>query len=124
MWCYMNNMETSEHKCETEFHSVSNMNCEQEGKILDMDEKIDLNPTSNSLMLSMVTHWFNGAPIHTFIYTNDTVKAICAKASLPDPINVSFLNEYECVLEFATDFDPHKIAMTLQQITQWFGIMW
>ena len=25
------------------------------------------------------------------------------------------------MLEFASDFDPHKIAMTLQQITQWFG---
>ena len=38
-----------------------------------------------------------------------------------DPINVSFLNEYNCLLEFATDFDLHKITMTLQQITQWFG---
>ena len=108
----------SECKCESKFHPVSNTNCKQGGEILDMDKQIDLNPTSSSLMLSKVTQQFNGAPIPTFIYTIDTVKAICAKASLPDPVNFSFLNEFECVLEFATDFDPHKIAMTLQQITQ------
>ena len=86
-----------------------------------MDKQIDLNPTSSSLMWSKVTQQFTGAPTPNFLYTNDTVKAICAKASLPDQINDSFLNEYDCVLEFATDFDPYKIAMTLQQITQWFG---
>ena len=72
-------------------------------------------------MLSKVTQWFNGAPKPAFICTSDTVKTICANASLPDPINDSFLNEYDCVLEFATEFDLHKIAMTLQKITQWFG---
>ena len=72
-------------------------------------------------MLSNITQQFNAALIPTFIYTNDTVRAICAKTSLPDPINLSFLNEYNCVLEFATDFDPQKIAIALQQITQWFG---
>ena len=40
---------------------------------------------------------------------------------LSGPVNVSFLNEYDCVLEFAPDFDPQKIAMTLQHITKWFG---
>ena len=25
------------------------------------------------------------------------------------------------MLEYATDFDPQKITMTLQQITSWFG---
>ena len=25
------------------------------------------------------------------------------------------------MLEFVADFDPHKLAITLQQITQWFG---
>ena len=43
------------------------------------------------------------------------------KASLPEPTNASFLDEYDCVLEFMTDFKLHKIAMKLQQITQWFG---
>ena len=91
------------------------------GEILDMNEQIHLNPTSCSLMLSKVMQQFNGAAVPALIYTDDTVKAICAKASLPDPINVRFLNEYNCVWEFASDFDPHKIAITLQQITQWFG---
>ena len=49
---------------------------------MDVDEQIDLNPTSSSLMLSKVTQQFNGAPIATFIYTNGTVKAICAKPLL------------------------------------------
>ena len=48
-------METSECKCETKFHSVTNMNCEQEGENLYLDEQIDLKPISNSLMLSKVT---------------------------------------------------------------------
>ena len=91
------------------------------GEVLDMDEQVDLNPTSSSLMVSKVTQQIQWSSIPTFIYTNDTVKAICAKASLPEPINVSFLNEYNCVLEFPTDFELHKIAMNLQQIMQWFG---
>ena len=56
-----------------------------------------------------------------FIYNSDTVRAICAKASLPEPINISFLNEYDCMLEFSTEFELHKIAMNLQQIMQWIG---
>ena len=91
-------MESIQHECQTEFHSISNMNHEQGGEVLDMDEQVDLNPTSSSLMVSRVTQRFNGAPISTFLYTIDTVKAICTKASLPEPINVSFLNEYDCVL--------------------------
>ena len=43
------------------------------------------------------------------------------KVSLPEPNNVSFLNGYDCVLEFLTGFALHKIAMNLQQIMQWFG---
>ena len=46
---------------------------------------------------------------------------MCVKASLSEPINVSFLNDYDCMLEFSTDFELHKIAMNLQQIKQWFG---
>ena len=94
------------------------MNCKQEHEVLDMDEQVDLNPTSNSLMVSKVTQQFNGAPIPTFIYSNDTVRAICAKTSLPEPINVSFLNEFYCVLKFLTEFELHKITMNLQKITQ------
>ena len=97
------------------------MNCKQGAEVLDMDEQVDLNPTSTSLMVSKVTQRFNGAQIPTFLYTNDTVKVICVKASLSEPINVSFLNEYDCVLKFSTDFDLHRIAMTLQQIIEMFG---
>ena len=92
----MNTMESIE--CKTNFHSVSDMNCKKEGEVSDMDEQVDLNPTSNSLMVSKVTQQFNGALIPTFIYTNDTARAICTNASLPEPLNVSFLKEYDCVL--------------------------
>ena len=114
-------MELIDWKCETKFHSICNMNCQQEGEVLDMDEQVSLNPTSNSLMISKVTQRFNGAPIHAFIYTNDTVRAICVKASLPEQLYVSFLNEFDCVLEFSTKFELHKITLNLQQIMQWFG---
>ena len=87
------------------------MNHEQEGKVLDMDEQVGLNPTSYSLMVSKVIQQFNGALISTFVYTNDTVRVICAKVSLPQLLNVSFLNEYNCVLEFSTEFQLYKIAM-------------
>ena len=97
------------------------MNCKQGGKVLDMDEQVDLNPTSSSWIVSKVTQIFNGALIPTFLYTNDTVRAICAKAFLPELVNFSYLNEYDCVLQFSTDFDLHKIVMNLQQIMQWFG---
>ena len=114
-------MELIESKCETKFQSLSDMNCKQEGEVSDMDEQVDLNPTSDSLTVGKVTQQFNGALIPTFIYTNDTVKGMYAKASHSEPINVSFLNEYCCVLEFLTEFELHKIAVNLQQITQWFG---
>ena len=39
----------------------------------------------------------------------------------PEPIHVSFLNEYDCVLQFSTEFELHKIAVEPQQILQWFG---
>ena len=54
-------------------------------------------------MVSKVTQQFNGALMPTFICTNDTVGAIYVKASLPKPINISFQNEYDSVLEFLTD---------------------
>ena len=114
-------MELIECEGEAEFHSVTNMNCKQEDEVLDIDEQVDSNPSSNSLMASKLKQWYNGAPIPTFIHTNDTVRAICAKVFLPEPIHVSFLNEYDCVLEFWTEFELHKIAVDLQQIMQWFG---
>ena len=89
-------------------------------EVLDIDEQNDPNSSSNSLMASKVTQ-FNGAPICTFIYTNDTVSAIGEKVFLPEPIHVSSLNEYDCMLVFPTKFELCKIAAHLQQITQWFG---
>ena len=56
------------------------MNCEQEGEVLDLDEQIDPYSNSNTLMVSKVTQQLNEAPRPTFIYTNDIVRAICAKA--------------------------------------------
>ena len=117
----MNTMEPIEHKGETKFYYVTDMNSEQEGEVLDLDEQVNLNPCSNSLMVSKVTQRFNGAPIPAFIYTNDTVRAICAKSFLPEPIHVSFLNKYDCMLEFPTGFKLHKIALDLEQIMQWFS---
>ena len=70
-------MESIECEGETKFHSVTNMNHEQEGGVLDFDNQVDLNPSSNSLMVSKVTQRYNGAPIPTFIYINETVRAIC-----------------------------------------------
>ena len=95
-------MEPIECKGETDFHSVTNMNHEQEGEVLDLDGQVDSNPSSNSLMAIKVMQWFSGAPISTFIYTNDAFRAICAKSFLSEPIHVSFLNEYDCVLEFSS----------------------
>ena len=48
-------MELIECKGETKFHSVTNMNHEQEGEDLDPDEQVDSNPSSNSLMVSKVS---------------------------------------------------------------------
>ena len=48
-------MESTECACATEYHSVRDMNCKQEGEVTDMDEQVGLNPTSNSLMVSKVT---------------------------------------------------------------------
>ena len=94
----MSTMELIECKGKAEFHSITDMNPKQEGEVLDFHEQVDSNPSSNSLMVSKVTQLYNGAPIPTFIYTNETVRAICAQAFLPEPIHVSFLNEYDCVL--------------------------
>ena len=95
-------MESIECKGEAKFHSVTDTNCEQEGEVLDLDEQVDAKPSSNSLMVNKVTQQYNGAPIPTFIYTNETVRAICVKVFLPEPIHVSFLNECDCMLEFPT----------------------
>ena len=89
-WCLTNTMELIEFKGETTFHSVTDMNHKQEGEVLDLDEQVDSNPSSNSLIVSKVSQWFSGTPIPTFIYTNNTVRAICVKAFLPEPIHVSF----------------------------------
>ena len=96
------------------------MNCEQGGEVLDLDEQVDSNLRSNSLMVSKVTKQFNGVLIPTAIYTNDTVRAVCVKVFLPEPIHVSFLNGYDCMQQFPTEFELCKIAMDLQQIIQWF----
>ena len=114
-------MELIKHEAEAKFHSVTDMNHKQEGEILDLDEQVDSNSSSNSLMVSKVTQVYNGAPLPTFIYTNETVRAICVKGFLPEPIYVSFLNEYVCVLEFPTEFELHRIAVDVQLIMQWFG---
>ena len=90
------------------------MNHEQGSEVLDMDEQVDFNSTSCSLMVGKVSQPFNGSPVPTFLYTNDTIKAIFVKASLPKAINVNFLNEYNCVLEFPTNFELYQITMHLQ----------
>ena len=82
-------IESIEHKGEAKFHSVTDMNCKQEGEALDLDEQVGSNPSSNSLMVSKVTQQSNGAPIPTFIYTNETVRAVCTKVFLPEPVHVS-----------------------------------
>ena len=51
----MKPLELIEHKGETNFHSVTNMNHEQEGEVLDIDEQVNSNPRPNSLMVSKVT---------------------------------------------------------------------
>ena len=68
-------------------------------------------------MVIKVIQQYNGAPIPIF-YTNETVRTICMKVFLPEPIHVNFLNEYDCVLEFPTEFELCKIAEDLQQIMQ------
>ena len=93
-------MESIEHEDEAEFHSVTDMNNEQEGEVLDLDDPVSSNPNSNSLMVSKFTQWYNGTLIPTFVYINETVRAVCVKAFLPEPIHVSFLNEYDYILEF------------------------
>ena len=42
------------------------------------------------------------------------------KVFLPEPIHVSFLNDYDCAIVFSTEFELHKIVVDLQQILQWF----
>ena len=51
----MNTVELIEYKGESEFHSITNKNHEQDGMGLDLDEQVDSNPSSNSLMISKVT---------------------------------------------------------------------
>ena len=48
-------MESVDHECETEFHSISSMNHKQDSEVLYMDEQVGLNLTSNSLVVSKVT---------------------------------------------------------------------
>ena len=48
-------MEWIECKGEAKFHSVTDANCKQKGEVLDLDEQVDSNPNSNSLMVSKVT---------------------------------------------------------------------
>ena len=51
----MNTMESIKYEGEAKFHSVTNMNHNQEGEVLDLDKQVDSNPSSNSLMVSKVT---------------------------------------------------------------------
>ena len=46
-------MESIEHEGETKCHSVTNMNCKQEGEVLDLDELGGSNPSSNALMVRL-----------------------------------------------------------------------
>ena len=75
-------METNEHECKTELHSINDTNNEQ--GIEEMEEQVDLSPLPSLLMVSKASQRFSGALIPIFNYTNKTVKAICAKASLPE----------------------------------------
>ena len=106
-------MELIECEGEAKFHSVTYMNCKQEGEALDLEEQVSSNPSSNSLMVSKVTQLSNGAPVPTFIYTNETVWAVCTKALLPEPVHVRFEMSM-IVLEISTEFELHKIAVDLQ----------
>ena len=51
----MNMMESIECKGEAKFHSVTNMNHEQEGEAFDLNEQCGSNPGSNSLMVIKAT---------------------------------------------------------------------
>ena len=42
----MKMMEPIECEGEAEFHSVTNMNCKQEGDVLDLDQQVGSNPNS------------------------------------------------------------------------------
>ena len=48
-------MKWIECKGETKFQSVTDMNHEQQGEVLDLDEQVDSKFISNSLMVSKVT---------------------------------------------------------------------
>ena len=48
-------MKLIECKGEAKFPSVTNMNYEQEGEALDLDEQVGSNPSSTSLMASKIT---------------------------------------------------------------------
>ena len=81
-------MESIECEGEAEFHSVTHINCKQESEGLDLDEQVNSNPSSNSLMVSKVTQQSNGALISIFIYTTETVRTVCAIAFLPKSVHV------------------------------------
>ena len=83
-------MELIECKDESKFHSVTNIDHKQEGEGLDLDEHGGSNSSSNSLIVSKATQQSNGAPIATFIHTNETVRAVWTKVFLPEPVHVSF----------------------------------
>ena len=51
----MKTMEPIECKGENDFHSVTDVTHEQESEVLDLDEWVDLNPSSNSFMVTNVT---------------------------------------------------------------------
>ena len=51
----MSTVESIECKSEAKCHSVTDMNHEQEGEVLDLDEQVGSNPSLNSVMVSKVT---------------------------------------------------------------------
>ena len=59
----------------------------------------------------------NKAQIPAFIYTTEAVREICEKSFVLEPIHISFLNGYDCVLEFSAGLELSKIAIDLQKIS-------
>ena len=97
------------------------MNCKPEDETLELDEQGGSNPSSKSLAVVKIVQQSNGALIPTFIYTAEAVREICKKSFIPEPVHISFLNEYDCVLDFSVEFELNKVAVDLQQISQWFS---
>ena len=48
-------MQSIECEGEAKFHSVTDMNCKQEGEVSDLDDQVGSYPSSNSLMVSKIT---------------------------------------------------------------------